>query len=87
MFLKKTYTEAIQAHLQSFKPVVCKAKAVLNSLPKLQYNDTGELTFDDIVHRGAELEKNIAKEKIIKKIRSNLFANLNETIQLPRIGV
>ena len=87
LFLKKTYTEAIQAHLQSFKPVVRKAKSVFNSLPKLQYNDTGELTFDDIVHRGAELEKNIAKEKTIGKIRANLFANLNETIQLPRIGV
>ena len=87
MFLKKTYTVAIKAHLQSFEPVVCKAKAVFNSRPTLQYNDTQELTFDDIMHRRAELEKNIAKEKTIGKIRANLFANLNETIQLPRIGV
>ena len=87
LFLKKKYTEAIQAHLQSFELMQCKAKAIFNNLPKLQYNDTGELTFDDIVHRGAELEKNIAKERTIGKIRANLFANLNETIQLPRIGV
>ena len=87
LFLKKTYIEAIQAHLQSFEPVQRKAKAIFNNLPNLQYNDTGELTFDDIVHRGAELEKNIAKERTIGKIRANLFANLNETIQLPRIGV
>ena len=39
------------------------------------------------MHRCAELEKNIAKERTIGKIRANLFANLNETIQLPRIGV
>ena len=87
LFLKKTYTEAIQAHLQSFEPVERKAKAVFNNLPKLQYNDTGELTFDDIVHCEAQLEKKIAKERTIGKIRANLFANLNEAIQLPRIGV
>ena len=33
------------------------------------------------------MEKNIAKEKTIGKSRANLLANLNETIQLPRIGV
>ena len=40
-----------------------------------------------MVHRGAELEKNIQREKKLGKVRKDLFAGLNETIQLPRIGV
>ena len=87
LFLQKTYSEAIQANLESLELVERKTKAVFNSLPKLRYNDTGELPFDEIVHRGAQLGKNIEKERKIGKIRSNLFVNLNKTIQLPRIGV
>ena len=39
------------------------------------------------MHRGAELEQNILREKRLGKVRKDLFANLNETIQLSRIGV
>ena len=45
------------------------------------------MTFDDVVHRGAEFERNILREKELGKVRKDLFANLNETIQLPRISV
>ena len=45
------------------------------------------MTFDDVVHRGAELERNIQQLKKLGKVRKDLFASLNETIQLPRIGV
>ena len=43
LFLQKTYSEAIQANLESLELVERKTKAVFNSLPKLRYNDTGEL--------------------------------------------
>ena len=85
--LQKTYSEALQANLDSFEPVIRKTKSALNAIPKTSYNETGDLTFDDVVHRGAELEKNIQREKKLGKVRKDLFAGLNETIQLPRIGV
>ena len=85
--LQKTYSEALQANLDSFEPIVRKTKSLLNTIPKTSYNKTGELTFDDVVHRGAEFERNILREKELGRIRKDLFANLNETIQLPRITV
>ena len=57
--LQKTYSEALQANLDSFEPIVRKTKSLLNTIPKTSYNKTGELTFDDVVHRGAEFERNI----------------------------
>ena len=85
--LQKTYSEALQANLDSFEPIVRKTKSLLNALPKTSYNKTGDLTFDDVVHRGAEFERNILREKELGRIRKELFANLNETIQVPRITV
>ena len=85
--LQKTYSEALQANLDSFEPIVRKTKSLLNTIPKTSYNKTGDLTFDDVVHRGAEFERNILREKELGRIRKELFANLNETIQLPRITV
>ena len=85
--LQKTYAEALQANLDSIEPVIRKTQSAFNAIPKTSYNLTGELTFDDVVHRGAELKQNVLKEKRLGKVRKDLFANLNETIQLSRIGV
>ena len=85
--LQKTYSEALQANLDSFEPIVRKTRSLLNAIPKTSYNKTGDLTFDDVVHRGAEFERNILREKELGRIRKDLFANLNETIQLPRVTV
>ena len=85
--LQKTYVEALQANLDSLEPVIRKTQSAFNAIPKTSYNLTGELTFDDVVHRGAELEQNILREKRLGKVRKDLFASLTDLLGISRIGV